>query len=69
MLFLNSFVRTELHVYQLSLYLQGFSYLSEVRTSGLLNLGKKHLDLASKLGKLDEVYNNWTASLNGLKTI
>ena len=44
---------------------QGFSYLSEDRARGLLNLGKKAFGLSlSKLGKLDAVKKNWTSILN-----
>ena len=46
---------------------QGFSYLSEVRARGLMNLGKAFE--SSKLGKFDAVLKNWIAILNGLKSI
>ena len=48
--------------------MQGFSYLSEVDARGLLNLGKKSI-WTIKIGKLNAVFKNWAAVLNGVKTI
>ena len=58
---LNFAMSLHLHLYIMSE--QGFSYLSEVWATGLLNLGKKHLE-PSKLGKLDAVKKNRAAILN-----
>ena len=43
---------------------QGFSYLSEVGTRGLLNLGKKHLD-HQYWKNLMQSKKNWITILNG----
>ena len=48
--------------------LSGIFLLSEAGVRGLLNLGEKAFG-PSKLGKFDAVLKNWTAILNGLKTI
>ena len=48
-----------------------FQYLNmypQYEISMILNLGKKAFG-PSKFGKLDAVEKNWTAILNGLKTI
>ena len=48
--------------------LQGFSYLSEVRARGLLNLGKRAFG-PSKLVQSKRTEKNWTAILFALQTI
>ena len=52
-----------------AIYLQGFSYLSEVGARGLLNLGKKHLDHQNWENLMQSKRINCAAILYGLLAV